>query len=100
MSQKPVRALAWLLAVFERKQENLALKDLLAFWSNVCATPAQSEYLGCVGAEKRTVGLPTQLCKPLVLQGLGYYGYIRDADNMSGPTKTCADWPGGRRPLK
>lgn len=30
-----------------------------------------------LGAEKHRVGLPTHLCKPHVLQGLGYYGYIK-----------------------
>lgn len=50
LSQKPARSLAWLLVVFEPKKP--ALKDLLEFWSNVFATPAQSGYFCYIRCQK------------------------------------------------
>ena len=74
---KQARSSGWLLVVFEPRQGKSALKNLLKFWSNVCATPALS---GCPGLllcwvlEIHRVDLPMHLCKPRVLQGLDYYG--------------------------
>lgn len=46
LSEKPARSLGWLLVVFKPRQGKPALKDLLKFWSNVCATPALTGYPG------------------------------------------------------
>lgn len=74
-SQKPDRSSGWLLVVFEPRQGKPALKDLVKFWSDVCATPALSGYPGLLPywvLETHRVDLPAHLCKPHVLHGLGY----------------------------